>query len=461
MKKAKTPKKTFWIVLSIIAVSLLGAYFAAQTTNQSDQSTAEAQISRAREGDIQITVSGSGELIAQDEIDLSFSMSGVIETLAVQIGDRVQAGDMLAALDSDQAELSLLEAELAWEQVNSPAAIAEAEAALSQAEVSLEEVQKELLILNAGPYIPTYQTRYDLAFEAYQEALAKMRAAKRPRPFARAVEQTEEAVDAALEALIWAQTYTAPEEDLTRLTLEVDLARAYLRDQGTLVAMLHGTPLPEIEDSAIGPAVIALQNAAISLQTAGDALAKTELAAPIDGTVSALFVDENESITSGSPVLTLTTVDQLLLHFYLEESDIAWVSIGDPIQVHLSAYPDVIIDGSISSINPVMVNVDRSWMVELWAEINLPSNLELLPGISAEVEVIAAETVDAVLVPTQALIEGADGSYQIAVILDNEQVEYRQVSVGLRDFANAEILSGLAVGEKISTTPDLLPERSQ
>jgi len=458
MNKAK---KSLWIVLAIIVLGLMGVYFTLRAPIQSDGSTTAAQVSRAREGDIQITVSGSGELIAQDEIDLSFSMAGVIETLQIQVGDQVEAGDILVELDSDLVELSVIEAELGWEQVNSPAAIAEAEQALFQAEVSLEEAQKELLILNAGPYIPTYQTKYDLAAAALQDALEKMRAAKRPGRFAVAVEKAEEAVEAALEELIWAQTYQAPEADLARTMLKANLASAHLRDQETLVSILSGTPLPDIENSAIGPAVIALQNATLSLQAAKDALAKTELTAPIDGTVSALFVDENETITSDTPILTLTTTDQLKLHFYLEESDIAWVSIGDPIQVLLSPYPDMIIDGSITGINPVMVYIDRTWMVELWAEINAPSDLQLLPGISAEVEVIAAETKDAILVPLQALIESADGSYQMAVILDNDLVEYRQVSVGLRDFANAEILSGLAVGDKVSTTPDLLLERSQ
>ncbi len=204
-----------------------------------------------------------------------------------------------------------------------------------------------------------------------------------------------------------------------------------------------------------------MEKALISLQAAQDALAKTELFAPIDGTVTAIYADENESLASGAPVLTLTTVDQLKLLFYLDESDIAWVSIGDPLEVRLSAFPDITIEGTITGMNPMMVSVDRTWVVELWADVNAPSSLQLIPGMSADVEVIAAETNDAVLIPLQALIEGTEGNYQVAVILDDESIEYRDVRVGLRDFANVEILSGLEPGEKVSSSPDLLIETPQ
>jgi RND family efflux transporter MFP subunit len=461
MKKVKTSYKILWITLAILALGLSGAYFFLIAPDQAEENSAATQVSRVRQGDIRIMVSGSGEIVAQEEIDLGFNTAGILGTLHIEVGDKVEAGEPMAQLDTNQVELTLTEAELVWDQVSSPAAIADAEQALYQAEVDLEQARKELLILNAGPYIPTYQTRYDLAVEAYQDALQKMRTAKRPQRWTRVVEQAEEAVAAALEELIWVQTYQAPEVAMARTMLKVDLASANLNDQETLAAILHGTPLPDIENSAIGPAVIALQNASISLQTAQDALAKTELFAPFDGTVTAIHADENETLASGAPVITLTTVDQLKLHFYLDESDIAWVSIGDALEVHLSAFPDITIEGIITGMNPVMIYVDRTWVVELWAEVNAPSTLQLIPGMSADVEVIAAETNDAVLIPLQALIEGADGSYQVAIILDDDSVEYRQVSVGLRDFANVEILSGLASGEKVSTTPDLLIETLQ
>ncbi len=244
MKKDKKSSKTLWISLAIVASVLTGAYFSFLAPDQTEDDIVVPQVSRARQGDIQIMVSGSGEIIAQDELDLGFTTAGIINTIHIEVGDQVEAGEILAQLDANQAELSLIEAELVWEQINSPASIAEAEQALYEAEVNLEQARKELLILNAGPYIPTYQTRYELALEDYQDSLENMRSAKRPHRWTRVVEQAEEAVESALEELIWAQTYEAPEEDLERTALKVDLAIANLSDQETLAAILEGTPLP-------------------------------------------------------------------------------------------------------------------------------------------------------------------------------------------------------------------------
>ena len=71
--------------------------------------------------------------------------------------------------------------------------------------------------------------------------------------------------------------------------------------------------------------------------------------------------------------------------------------------------------------------------------------------MSAEVEVIAAETYDALIVPVQAVRELAPGSYSVFVVKEDQQLELRIVSLGIQDFANAEILSGLTKGEIVST----------
>jgi multidrug efflux pump subunit AcrA (membrane-fusion protein) len=84
------------------------------------------------------------------------------------------------------------------------------------------------------------------------------------------------------------------------------------------------------------------------------------------------------------------------------------------------------------------------------------------------VEVVAGEAENAVLVPIQALRELAPESYAVFIVLPNGELEMRVVQVGLRDFVNAEILSGLESGEMISLgvesgsdTPDEAPSNEQ
>jgi macrolide-specific efflux system membrane fusion protein len=67
------------------------------------------------------------------------------------------------------------------------------------------------------------------------------------------------------------------------------------------------------------------------------------------------------------------------------------------------------------------------------------------------VEVIAAEAWDTLIVPVQALRELSPGSYAVFVVQADGSLKMTSVEVGLRDFANAEILSGLKVGDIVST----------
>jgi multidrug efflux pump subunit AcrA (membrane-fusion protein) len=71
-------------------------------------------------------------------------------------------------------------------------------------------------------------------------------------------------------------------------------------------------------------------------------------------------------------------------------------------------------------------------------------------GLNATVEVIGGQTQNAVLVPVEALRELSEGQYALFVMEDSEP-KLRTVEVGLMDFTFAEILSGVAEGEVVTT----------
>ena len=71
-----------------------------------------------------------------------------------------------------------------------------------------------------------------------------------------------------------------------------------------------------------------------------------------------------------------------------------------------------------------------------------------LPG---SVDVIGGKAENALLVPVEALKELGVGEYAVFVVADNGELEMRPVEVGLMDYANAQIINGLEMGEQIST----------
>ena len=103
-------------------------------------------------------------------------------------------------------------------------------------------------------------------------------------------------------------------------------------------------------------------------------------------------------------------------------------------------------------VDPALVTVDGRLAVQAWASVDIASpSVGLFGDMNAEVEVISAESRDALLVPVQALRELGPDQYAVFVVRADGELELRVVEVGLQDFVNAEILSGLELGEVVST----------
>jgi multidrug efflux pump subunit AcrA (membrane-fusion protein) len=139
-----------------------------------------------------------------------------------------------------------------------------------------------------------------------------------------------------------------------------------------------------------------------------------------------------------------------LLQFWLEESDMGNVAAGDQVNVTFEALPDYTFTGTVVRVDPVLVTVSGTTAVQSQARLNLEDqDVKLLSGMTADVEVVSAETRNALLVPVEALQETAEGGYVVLVVQANGELEERQVEVGLMDAVNAEILSGLELGETV------------
>ena len=113
-------------VVAVLFFGALGVWF---TRNQSSavQAETERQTIPVSRGDIVSSVSATGNLEAEEEIELSFEMTGIVEEVFVKRGQEVQAGDPLAKLNTASLEL----------------AIAQAEVSLEEAKTELAQVQDE------------------------------------------------------------------------------------------------------------------------------------------------------------------------------------------------------------------------------------------------------------------------------------------------------------------------------
>jgi len=206
-----------------------------------------------------------------------------------------------------------------------------------------------------------------------------------------------------------------------------------------------------LEQRDTAQAELSLTQAWLNLEAAQRNLEQTTLVAPMDGTVMAVEAQVGESV-SATPIITLADLEEPQVLFWVEETDLASVAPGNAVNIVFEALPDYTFPGKILSVDPLLVTVDNTPAVQSRASVDLSLYLVTpLSGMNAEVEIVAGEARDALLVPIQALRELGPDQYAVFVVQPNGELEMHPVEVGLKDYVNAEILSGLEEGQVVST----------
>jgi len=421
------------------------------------------QTAKVRTGDIIITASGSGNLVPAAEWDLSFRSGGVLIDLPVKVGSAVKSGDVLARLDDAAIKIQMAQAQINLEQAQDKLITARdtltptqavARSNLDAAQASYQAVLRDIgsrddrltsarvNLSQATTALSDAQAVYDVAYDPGRDwelgvpALALRLEAERAAA-ARALQKAQDAL-----AVAQAQYNLAVLGISDTSALRAAEAKV-LSAQQVLSNTLSGSDLQT--------AVWAVQQAELNLKSAQLALANATLTAPANGAITALKADVGEAV-GATPIITLAQLEPPLVRFYVEESDLAQVAVGYSVTVVFDAAPDVPFTGKIVQVDPALVTVDGSPAVQAWAQLNLNNSpIPRVSGLMAKVEVTAAQSKKTLLVPVQAMRELAPGSYAVFVVQPDGQLKLTPVTVGLKDFANAEILSGLKAGDVVST----------
>jgi HlyD family secretion protein len=181
----------------------------------------------------------------------------------------------------------------------------------------------------------------------------------------------------------------------------------------------------------------------------------TEVRAPFSGTVAELSTEVGEWITPAPPgvpippVIDLLDPGSLFISAPIDEVDAERVRVGQPARITVDSRPSVRYEGSVSRVAPyVLDDLEQNRTVEVEVEFHDDAETEgILPGTSADVEVILSDREDAVRIPASALAENS-----LVLLLENGVLEERPVVVGLKNWQMAEVLEGLTEGELVVTS---------
>lgn len=200
-----------------------------------------------------------------------------------------------------------------------------------------------------------------------------------------------------------------------------------------------------------------IQEAEAAVAVAEATLAKTVIAAPFDGVVLDITTEVGEWISPAPPgvfippVIDLMDPEALYVSAPIDEADVSRLRTGLRARITLDAFRDRAFIGEIryvSSFVETRLEQNRTLRVEAdFLEVQLPPNV--LPGLSADLEIILDARDDVVRVPTFALLEGG----RVLVVGENRLAE-RQVTTGLRNWSYTEITSGLTTNEPVVISLD-------
>jgi HlyD family secretion protein len=174
----------------------------------------------------------------------------------------------------------------------------------------------------------------------------------------------------------------------------------------------------------------------------------SRITSPIDGVVTDRPVYAGETPASGSPLITVMDLSQIIAKSHVSLDDSKQIKVGDPANI-FPTDGGAQIPGKVTVISPALD--PSSTTVEVWVQAPNMGN-RLTPGTSLRVEMIAQTVPAASVIPWAAVLTGVTGSTFVIVVTPDNKPQRKPVTLGIRDGANVQIKEGLNNGERVVTT---------
>lgn len=453
MQNIKKKALIKWGVIALIAVILAVVLYKMFKPKEQAPNylTATAEL-----GDIENNVMASGKVKALNTVDVGAQVSGEVKRLFVKVGDEVQKGDLIAQIDQVTQKNNLSNEQASLEQ--SQAAIESAEAELQSRAASLKSAQADL----ASKQSELKQAQSD--FQRLQSLLD---------------------IDA-----------ISQQEFATQAT-KVDTAKAAVAN--SLAAIDSAQAAIATTRANINSQRAALKKSQTNVSTAQEDLSYTTIRAPMSGTVVSITTEQGTTVNanqSAPTIVTLADLSTVRINAQISEADVINVQAGMPVYFNIIGNPDQKYDATLKAIEPAPEVISETSSTDsaiyYVGYIEVPNaERRFRIDMTAQVYVIVNQAKNALLIPSAALQPFSGGKsgrgnrseksgsnnsgnnkagnkgssannadtnnrqaattnkYMVRVLKSDGNVVDTPVTVGINNRVNAQILSGLKVGDEI------------
>jgi len=390
-------KESFWIASLIVAATLLtGCGKAKEPAAAEAEPAVPVMVETAVLGAIDHVVTADAILSPINLANVTPKISAPVRRFLVNRGDHVRAGQLIAELESGDLAAAAEEAKFQYQQ-------AQAAAATTTGATVVEDQTK------AQADVQSAQSAFDAAKKLYDSRVALQKEG--------ALAQKQ--VDETRLQMVQSQT-------------QLETAQQHLRS-------LNSVSRQEAVKGAQAQANAAKAHA----DTLGVQLSYARILSPINGIVADRPANTGEMVAAGMPMISIVDISQVRAIANVPVKDAASIRVGRPARV---AGPDGDIPGTVTVVSP-SANPNAT-TVEVWVQIANPGE-RLKPGATARVSIIAETIQNTLVVPTSALLNGDEGKQKVMVISADSVAHERPVTVGVRQGARVQILSGIQPGDQV------------
>ncbi len=445
----------------ILVIIIGGGYYLYKKTTTANAAP-QYIMSPARIGTITQSVSGSGQVSAQNQLDVTSQVSGTIQTIPVSVGQHVSKGDLLATIDARDALISLESARIAYAKLVQPAKagdITNAQNTLAKAyndgfnAVSttyldlpaimtgmkdmlygqtgfLSDQKSSSLISTARDYRQTAGISYDKALAQYQITLDQYKNLTRASATSSINElitntyTTVKMVAIALQNIQNTVTYiitVQPDYQAsianTTATNVVSWSNQINSDLSSIVSAQNSISSNNnsLNTLLTGAEDLDIQSQRLSLQQAEETYAKYFIRAPFNGVVGRIPVSVYGQASASTVVATIAS-DQKITTIPLNEVDAVKVQKENKVKLTFDALSGLSIDGKVVEVD--LIGTASQGVVTYNVKIAFDgTDPRIRTGMSVDATIITEEKTGIIVVPSTA-IKG-QGQKKYVEVLDD------------------------------------------
>jgi HlyD family secretion protein len=424
-----------------------------------------AEIMTVGTGTLAQTLSAAGSLLPADEIVLNFTASAPVSEVLVQVGDVVQAGDVLARLDTTDAqarvrdaEIALAEAQAARDELVAPASdldirIAEADVAAAQASMSgaVSQAPTEAEIEIARLEVEQAKNQLWQTQINRDVRLAPNPEFRGDNAYAQELSTNAGVANAETSVQLAQAEYEATVSEGPDASSLASANAQYENAQAQLNELLNGP-----SESELRKADIDVESAQLELDEARRELEQTVLVAPFDGLVAEENLTVGELPSGGednTAAITLIDLSTYIVDLSVDETDIINLALGQTVNLDIQALGDTPVTGRITRLD--IAPTISGQLVTYTTQVTLdPVEFPLRPGMSATAEISLQQLEDVITVPNRFIqTDATTGQATVTVEIAPGSYAPVPVTLGLRGDEESQIVSGIDVGQTIVILP--------